>query len=78
MATTPAAPPAAEEPLPKSIGNARMLDDGSLQLMLRGTGPNGSIAETSAVLRPGEERYESMLKILGPMVPGDSRLIPPG
>ena len=78
MATTPDVPPSIQQPMPASIGNATMLPDGTLQLMLRGIGPNGAIAETLAVMKPGEERYEKMLKVLGPMAPGESRAIPPG
>lgn len=78
MATVPDAPPPIEEKTPVSIGNATMLPDGTLRLMLRGVGPNGAIAETLAIMKPGDERYEKMLKSLGAMVPGDSRLIPPG
>jgi len=64
--------------MPQSIGNATMEDDGTLRLMLRGRGADGSIAEALAILSPGDERYAEMMKVLGPMSPGDSRLIPPG
>ena len=76
MATLPSVPPPPEVPMPASIGNARMESDGTLRLMLRGIGADGSIAEALAILSPGEERYAEMMKILGPMAPGDSRLIP--
>lgn len=78
MATTPDAPPSKEPAMPVSIGNATMKADGTLHLMLRGVGNDGSIAETLAIVKPGDARYEPLLKRIGPMVPGDSRLIPPG
>lgn len=78
MAAIPDAPPPRDTAPPKSIGNARMLADGTLQLRLRGVGDDGSIAEALDVIKPDDARYDGMLKILGPMVPGDSKLIPPG
>lgn len=61
---------------PESIGNATMQDDASLSLMLRSEQDDGSIAEMLLVLKPGDEDYPRMLAMLGPMKPGDSRLIP--
>lgn len=77
MATYPDAPPPEDLTPPESVGNAQMLEDGTLYLMFRGVGRDGSIAEALDVIKPDNKRYEQMLKHLGPMVPGDSRLIPP-
>ena len=78
MATTP--PPTSETPAaaPASIGNATMREDRSLALMLRAEHDDGSIAEMLLVLQPDDEAYARTLGRLGPMQPGDSRLVPPG
>lgn len=77
MATLPPTPADdATPPPPASIGNALMRDDMSLELMLRAQHDDGSIAEVMLVLKPGDDEYPAMLERLGPMRPGDSRMVP--
>ncbi|MFY7855780.1 MAG: hypothetical protein ACOVQT_06550 [Rubrivivax sp.] len=75
MATIAPSTPASA---PESIGNATMRDDRSLELMLRAVHDDGSIAEMLLVLAPEDAEYAPTLQRLGPMQPGDSRLLPPG
>jgi hypothetical protein len=75
MATTGPSQPASA---PESIGNATLRDDRSLELMLRAVHDDGSIAEMLLVLTPDDAEYAPTLQRLGPMQPGESRLLPPG
>jgi hypothetical protein len=63
------APPSA----PASIGVARMLADGTLELDLHG--PGG--AEARVVYKPNDAKYKSTLDHLGGMKPGESKSVPP-
>ncbi|MCA9588626.1 MAG: hypothetical protein KC657_25090 [Myxococcales bacterium] len=58
---------------PASIGVARMLPDGTLELDLRG--PGG--AESRVVYKPNDAKYKSTLDHLGGMKPGESKPVPP-
>jgi hypothetical protein len=78
MATTPTPASGTPGAVPESIGNATMREDRSLELMLRAEHDDGSIAEMLLVLPPDDEAYARTLERLGPMKPGDSRLLPPG
>jgi hypothetical protein len=78
MATTPNPESATPGTAPESIGNATMRADRSLELKLRAEHDDGSIAEMLLVLPPEDEAYARTLERLGPMEPGESRLLPPG
>lgn len=78
MATQPDTEmPEGTEPL-ESIGNATMRADRALELMLRAEHDDGGVAEMLLVLTPEDEAYAPTLQRLGPMQPGESRLLPPG
>lgn len=71
----PQVPPGAEAP--KSVGNAYMKDDGTLEMTFRTIGPGGIIGEAYKVLAPDDPQYAAMVKHLGGIGPGEGRAIPP-
>jgi len=78
----PQTPPTAEPTKPtanagKSIGVATMLDDGTLQLMLRAEGEGGMVGDALIRYPPTHDQYQEVLKHLGGMKPGESKPVPP-
>jgi hypothetical protein len=61
----------------ESIGQATMLKDRTVQLMLRAEGPRGSVGDALVVLRPGDKNYEATLSHIGSLEPGESKSVPP-
>lgn len=78
---TPTAPPRAQKTkrphMADSIGTATMNDDGTLVLRLRAEAEDGTVGEGFFTYAPGDPDYESVLKHLGGMKPGESRAVPP-
>jgi hypothetical protein len=58
------------------IGEARMEDNGDIIITFHKTGDG---IHTSAQFRckPGTERYENVIKHVGGLKPGESKLVPP-
>jgi hypothetical protein len=71
-ATKSVAQPAETE----SIGSATMKDDGSIVLQLRAQS-NGAIGDAVFVYRRGDPNYDSILKHIGPIKPGETKLVRP-
>ncbi len=65
------------DPLPESIGEAEMLPDGTIKLMLRATGPMGAMGDGLLVYPPSHPQYDKVKKHLDPIRPGDHTPVPP-
>jgi hypothetical protein len=65
------------EPLPESVGTARMQADGTLRLFLRTETPEGMVGEMVMVVPPGDPRHADMVRHLSGIQPGEARPIPP-
>jgi hypothetical protein len=62
---------------PASIGQATMLADGTIHLMLRAEGPGGAVGDAMFILRPGMQNYEATVVHVGGLRPGESKSVPP-
>jgi hypothetical protein len=60
-----------------SIGRAMMKEDGTIILDLRAEGPGGLKGDARFIYPPTHERYESILKHLGGLEPGETKPVPP-
>lgn len=60
-----------------SIGEARMLPDGTITLLLRAEGPGGVVGQALLTYDQAHPRYEYVLRHLAPMKPGDVKPVPP-
>jgi len=60
----------------RTIGVASMERDGTINLELRAESP-GLIGHASDTIPPTDSRYKETLMHLGPLKPGDQKLIPP-
>jgi hypothetical protein len=58
------------------IGEANMLEDGTIVLNLRAE-TDGAIGHTRFTYRPGDEEYQSIIEHLGGIKAGESKLVPP-
>ena len=72
----PDAARAAEMEQPKTIGSAKMLDDGTIVLDLRAAGP-GMLGEARVTYPPGHPEYQNVLRHLGGLRPGEEKYVPP-
>jgi len=65
----------------ESIGEARMKDDGTLELMLRAEGKNGMVGDALLVYPPTHPQYEDIKRHLeaahGALKPGAAVSVPP-
>src|SRR5690606_14793848 len=68
--------PAGEEPMPDSIGVATMESDGTIVLDLRATGP-GVRGDARLRYPKDHAEYDSVLKHLGGLKPGQKKPVPP-
>ena len=59
------------------IGTATMTADGTIVLDLRADGPGGAIGHGRLTYAKGQKDYESVLKHLGGLKPGEIKLVPP-
>jgi predicted small lipoprotein YifL len=71
----PDAPPASNAA--DSIGEATMLDDGTIRLQLIARGEGGMVGDALLTYPPSHAQYQYILDHLGPMKPGDSKAVPP-
>ena len=62
---------------PSTIGSAKMLPDGTLELMLRATDGKGMVGDALLKVAPRDKDYDMWLQHLGGMKPGEEKLIPP-
>jgi hypothetical protein len=69
------APPASNAA--DSIGEATMLDDGTIRLQLIARGEGGMVGDALLTYPPSHAQYQYILDHLGPMKPGDSKAVPP-
>lgn len=58
-----------------TIGSATMLADGTIVMDLRATGPG--IGDTRVQYPPTSPHYAEVLRHLGGMRPGETKLVPP-
>lgn len=61
---------------PKSIGMARMLEDGTILVGVPGPGA-GDRAQAVLMLRPGDTQYQPLLEHIGGLKAGETKPIPP-
>src|SRR5690242_7130101 len=75
----PVTSPPVQQPASKagSIGSAKMLDDGTIQLQLRAEGDGGMVGDALLVYPPSHADYQRILTHLGGMKPGESKPVPP-
>jgi hypothetical protein len=62
---------------PTSIGSAKLLPDGTLELTLRATDGKGRVGDALLRLAPGDKDYDMWLQHLGRMKPGEEKIIAP-
>jgi hypothetical protein len=62
---------------PKSIGIARMLEDGTISMMLRAEGPGGAVGDAVLTYRKSDPKYAEMLKHIGGLKQGEEKPVPP-
>jgi hypothetical protein len=60
----------------KSIGMARMLEDGTILVGVPGPG-SGDRAQAVLALRPGDTQYQPLLEHVGGLKAGETKPIPP-
>lgn len=60
---------------PQTIGSATMTDDGTIVLTLRATGRG--IGDAQIKYPPGSPHYAEVLRHIGGLKPGESKLVPP-
>ena len=74
--TTPTTPTPPTKP-PASIGSATMQDDGTIVLQLRAEGEHGEIGDAQLFYPPSHAQYDSVLKHLGGLKPGETKPVAP-
>ena len=60
-----------------SIGSATMKPDGTIVLMLRAEDGKGTMGDAMFTYPKGHKEYQSILKHLGGLKPGQSKPVPP-
>jgi hypothetical protein len=60
-----------------SIGTATMKPDRTLVLQLRAEGPGGIVGDSHVEYPPTHPQYETILKHVGPIAPGESKAVKP-
>jgi hypothetical protein len=66
-----------ERRLPDSVGEARMLEDGTLVLDLRATDGAGRVGDARFYYPKSHAEYREVLDHLGGLKPGESKPVPP-
>ena len=61
----------------KSIGEARMKDDGTVVLTLRADGPGKTVGDALLEYKRDHPQYQKVLEHLGGLKPGERKPIPP-
>jgi hypothetical protein len=74
---TPASAPTAKKEQPRSIGSATMTADGTIKLMLRAESASGAIGDALILYPKSHPQYDTILKHLGGLKPGESKPVPP-
>lgn len=75
-ATKESASATPSEPLPDSIGSARMKEDGTLVLHLRAQ-TGDAVGQGYFEYAPDHAEYASIREHVGPIAPGEERPVPP-
>ena len=65
------------QPTPKHIGSAKMEANGNILLRLRAEAEDGSIGDAMFRYSPDSPEYTDILRHLGGLKPGESKLVPP-
>ena len=71
--------PGESKPIPPytpNNGYVEMLQDKSLLVQLRSVGKDGAIFEGQLHIKPGDAQYKKILKRLGGLKPGETKLLP--
>ena len=69
--------PAAENPTPEpSVGVARMLENGTILIGIRGPAVDGPL-QAVLMVEPGDTNYQQILDHVGGLKPGETKSIPP-
>lgn len=61
----------------RTIGTARMEDDGTIVLDLRAEGPGGIEGDAQEIYPPHHKDYAEILRHLGGLQPGETKFVPP-
>ena len=61
----------------ETIGVATMNEDRSISLRLRAETPDGATGEGFFTYAPGDKRYDSVLRHIGGLEPGESKPVRP-
>ena len=69
-------PPSPTAPTGKTIGSAQLTQDGLLEVMLRAEGDGGMVGDAFFVYKKGTPPYEEMMKHIGGLKRGESKLVP--
>ena len=68
---------AAENPASEpSVGVARMLENGTILVGIRGPGPGGPL-QAVLMVEPGDTNYQQIIDHVGGLKPGETKSIPP-
>ena len=68
---------AAENPAPApSVGVAKMLEDGTILIGIRGSAPDGPL-QAVLMIEPGDTNYQQIIDHVGGLKPGETKSIPP-
>ena len=68
---------AAENPAPApSVGVARMLENGTILIGIRGPGPDSPL-QAVLMVEPGDTNYQQIIDHVGGLKPGETKSIPP-
>ena len=68
---------AAENPAPEpSVGVARMLENGTILIGIRGPGVDGPL-QAVLMVEPGDTNYQQIIDHVGGLKPGETKSIPP-
>jgi hypothetical protein len=69
--------PAAENPAPEpSVGVARMLENGTILIGIRGPAVDGPL-QAVLMVEPGDTNYQQIIDHVGGLKPGETKSIPP-
>src|ERR1700686_5170549 len=71
------AAPAAENPASvPSVGVAKMLENGTILIGIRGPAPDGPL-QAVLMVEPGDTNYQRIIDHVGGLKPGETKSIPP-
>ncbi len=61
----------------ESIGSAKMLSDGVIELQLRAEGSDGAVGDALIYIKPDNPKYAEIKRHVGDLKPGEVKPVPP-